>query len=206
MKNDNIHAEMRDELAASAIFDGFESLNIENDEQQKILSQESKYHRAEGFHNWAQIDGEMAMTLVLRPSTGGVALVVRKHLGQFVKVNLDDCLGLDSHGIIRAATPEMEPLAGWHDWSAMDTATRLRMKETNRRPWTKLEIPMIKILFRVENGMDAATIEAQQQMALAQGEQIISQTRNAREYKVARDIEGFGDPAPTRKEPVDLGF
>ena len=80
------------------------------------------------------------------------------------------------------------------------------MKNTNRRPWTKLEIPMIKILFRVENGMDAATIEAQQKMALAQGEQVISQTRNAREYKVARDIEGFGDAAPTRKEPVDLGF
>ena len=206
MKNENVHAEMRDELAASAIFDGFEPLNIENDEQQKILAQESKYHRAEGFHNWAQIDEEMAMALVLRPSTGGVALVVRKHMGQFVKVNLDDRLGLDSHGIIRPATPDMEPLVGWHDWAAMDTATRRIMKDSNRRPWTKLEIPMVKILFRVEAGMDNATIQAQQKMALEQGEQIISQTRNAREYKVARDIEGFVDAAPTRKEPVELGF
>lgn len=205
MKNQHIHAEMADELAMAEVLAGFEPVNPENKELISLLTKWTKYERPEGYATMARLGEGIQLCMIVNPATQGVALIIRTFEDALVKITADDRLAQGHAGIIRAATPEDEPLVGWIDYNALDGAAKKAIDSSGRKPWNKYAIDGMRVLARHSRDDDAATISTRQEMALAQGEQIIKQARRAYEFQIARDTEGFGGAAiePERVEDLD---
>jgi len=210
MKNTHTHAGMADELAMGEVLAGFDEIDPAKTELVSLLTKWTKYNRPEGFATMAKLGADLQLCLIVNPMTQGVALVVRSFEGAFVKVTLDDNLARSEGGVIRAATPDDEPLAGWIEYAALDANARRSIDASGRKPWNKYEVPMMRVLARHANGDDAATIASRVEMACAQGEQIIKLARTAYEFQIARDSEGFGDqaisPNPDEMDEIDRNF
>lgn len=210
MKNTHTHAGMADELAMGEVLSGFDEIDAKKTELVALLTKWTKYNRPDGFATMAKLGAELQLCLIVNPMTQGVALVVRAFEGAFVKVTLDDNLATSEAGIIRAATPDDEPLSGWVEFDSLDANARKAITASGRKPWNKYEVPMMRVLARHAAGDDAATIASRVEMACTQGEQIIRLARTAYEFQIARDSEGFGDsaisPNPDEMDEIDRNF
>lgn len=194
MKNTHTHTEMPDELAMGELLHGFEPVSEENLELQSLLAKWTKYERPDGYESIAKLGEDLQLCGIINPATQGCALVVRHFEGRFVKITLDDNLAMGEGGIVRAATPEQEPLQGWTDYDSIDAAAR-RMVDRTRKPWYKYTVPMMKVIVRHAPGTDSASKASAVAMGCTQMEQIIRMARRAFEYQIARDVEGFGGAA-----------
>lgn len=199
MSNDNIHADMHDELALGAVLGEFvpgpDPEKAEERAAHRLLVGWTKRNKADDTGCQVVIDEGLDVVLVQRPDTNTLGLVMRERLGQFIFVERGMDIWLRADGTVVLGKPvddtDAAIIEGPIDYEQVTPAARIYLRREQKNPYYDYRVLGVRGVEQLDQGKD-----------------IIRQIRSATEFKVARDIQGFGSTpvAPADPEPVEVGF
>lgn len=195
MSNDNVHVDMRDELAGNAVLANMVPAPAEGTPEHRALVQWTKRNKAVCDNNQAIFGDDLDVVLVEHPELHTLALVMRESRGQMIWVEQDHDLWLRTDGNVQIGQPvddaESSKVSGPVEYAQCNSGARIYLQRHGKRPyWTYLAVGVIPV------------------ESLDEGEQLIRQMRSAHQMKVARNIDGFGSTPvePQPKATIIAGF